>query len=401
MYQFIENGSITSVGGFKAAGIFCGIKRKRKDLALIYSETSCTAAGTFTLNKVKAPPLILTQETVKNSNSVKAVIVNSGNANACTGVQGEKDAAETQLKLAEKLGISQNEVLVSSTGVIGEKLPINKIIDGIDKIIPQLSSEGGLDAAEAIMTTDTKLKSFAVEVKSENKSFKIGSICKGSGMIAPNMATMLGFIGTDAKIEKSLLQKLLSEAVKDSFNKISVDGETSTNDMVLLMANGASEVSIEEGSTEYNQFKQALADICKEMAKSIVSDGEGATKLVTVNVTGAKSEKDADLVGKSIANSSLVKTAIYGSDANWGRIISAAGQSGADFEPDKVSISFDELPVLQPNYDIKLNEEEALKVLKQKEFIIKIDLGAGNSETTWWTCDFTDEYVRINSAYRS
>ncbi len=401
MSQLIENGSVTSTPGFKAAGMFCGIKRKRKDLALIFSESPCTAAATFTLNKVKAAPLLLTQKVIQNGNDVKAVIINSGNANACTGVQGEEDAEESQKVCAEKLGIPPEEVLVASTGVIGQPLPTAKLFDGIKSIALLLSSEGGIDAAEAIMTTDTKIKSYAVEIDINGKKITIGGICKGSGMIAPNMATMLAFISTDAKVEKDILQEILSFSVDNSFNKISVDGETSTNDMVLLMANGKSGIEIKKGTSGFNNFKEGLTTLTREMAKSIVSDGEGATKLVTVNVSGAKSKKDADLVGKSISNSSLVKTAIYGSDANWGRIISAAGQSGADLNPEKISISFNELPVLQPNYLVTLNEEEALKILSNNEFTINIDLGLGIEKSTWWTCDFSEEYVRINSDYRT
>ncbi len=401
MHQFIENGTVTSSKGFKAAGIHCGIKKKRKDLALIYSELPCSCAGTFTLNKVKAAPLLLSKDIISKGQKVKAVIVNSGNANACTGDQGYQDALETQKKLAEKLGITPEEVLISSTGVIGQKLEVDKLFSGIDQIIPVLSENGGNEAAEAILTTDTKSKQFAVEIKSDGKTVTIGAICKGSGMIAPNMATMLGFISTDAEIESSLLQELLSEAVKNSFNKITVDGETSTNDMVTIMANGAAGVKIEKSSTIIEDYKNALSEICKEMAKSIVSDGEGATKLVTVKVSGAKSDEDADLVGKSIANSALVKTAIYGSDANWGRIISAAGKSGADVVPENVSISFNDLPVLQKNFNVTLDEDAASKILSQPEFIINVDLGIGNGETTWWTCDFTEQYVKINSDYRS
>ncbi len=401
MFQYIDNGSVTSSKGFKAAGIFCGIKRKRKDLALIYSETSCTAAGTYTLNKVKAAPLMISQETVKNSGFVKSVLINSGNANACTGEEGFKDALFMQSICAKKLGINKNEVLIASTGVIGLKLPVKKIETGLDEIITKLSDYGGKDAAEAIMTTDTKIKSFAVKVKTSKGEFTIGSICKGSGMIMPNMATMLAFISTDAGIEKSLLQELLSNAVKITFNKISVDGETSTNDMVLLLANGLSKIKIQKNTDEYSAFKEALTDICKEMAKAIVSDGEGATKLVTINVKNAKTGHDADLIGKSIANSSLVKTAIYGADANWGRILSAAGQSGADFDPSKVSISFNDLPVLLPSYKLAVDEEKATKILSKSDFVINVDLNYGSEEATWWTCDLTEEYVRINADYRT
>lgn len=401
MYQFIDNGTVTTVQGFKAAGIFCGIKRKKKDLALIYSEVPCSAAGTFTINKVKAAPLLISKKVIQNKKPVKAVLVNSGNANACTGKEGELDAKTSQKYLAQKLGILPSEVLVSSTGVIGKRLPMDTLLSGIDKIVPKLSEEGGHDAAEAIMTTDKAMKSFAVKVCLGTKEIMIGAICKGSGMIMPNMATMLGFITTDVKAEPEVLQKLLKEAVQNSFNKISVDGETSTNDMVTIMANGLSGKKLTEGTKDYKQFLQALEELCKKMAKAIVADGEGATKLVTINVKGAKTQKDADLVGKSIANSALVKTAIYGQDANWGRIMSAAGMSGASINPALVSISFNDLPVVMPDYNIVLDEEKALEILSLKEFEINIDLRSGKKSSTWWTCDFTEEYIKINADYRT
>ncbi len=401
MFQFIENGSVTSPKGFSAAGIFCGIKKKKKDLALIYSEIPFTTAGTFTINKVKAAPLLLTREIVMKEKTARAVIVNSGNANACTGESGYKDALVMQAYCAENLNLTAQDILVSSTGVIGQKLPMEILKKGIADIVPQLSGNGGIDAAEAIMTTDTRIKSFAVKMRLTSGDAVLGGICKGSGMIAPNMATMLAFISTDASVEKKVLQSLLYEAVKISFNKISVDGETSTNDMVILMANGAAGIEVKENSEDAAVFLDALTALCTEMAKSIVSDGEGATKLVTINVTKAKSSEDADLVGKSIANSSLVKTALHGSDANWGRILSAAGQSGADIDPSKISISFDDLSVLLPNYELKLNEETASKILSKNEFCINVDLGIGTAESTWWTCDLSEEYVKINADYRT
>ncbi|MGD1007579.1 MAG: bifunctional glutamate N-acetyltransferase/amino-acid acetyltransferase ArgJ [Ignavibacteriaceae bacterium] len=403
MYQFIKNGSVTSTKGFKAAGIHCGVKEKSKklDLALIYSAEPCTVVGTYTLNKVKAAPLLISRDTVKKSKYVKAVVVNSGNANACTGEEGYLDALDMQKKCAEGLNIRQHEVLIASTGVIGQKLPLNKIISGIDKIIPRLSIKGGIDAANAIMTTDLKVKSYALKVKLASGNVTIGAICKGSGMIMPNMATMLAFISTDAKISKSVLYDILLDSVKKSFNKISVDGDTSTNDMVILLANGASDILIEKNSRDYNLFKDALDVICIKMAKSIVSDGEGATKLITINVKHAKSEKEADIVAKSISNSPLVKTAFYGGDANWGRILSAAGQSGADIDPAKVSISFDKLPVLLPNYKLVIDEVKAAKILAKPEISVTIDLGNGLKESTWWMCDLSEDYVKINANYRT
>jgi glutamate N-acetyltransferase/amino-acid N-acetyltransferase len=401
MYQFIENGSVTSASGFEAAGIFCGIKKKKKDLALIYSHTLCNAAGTFTLNKVKAAPLLISQELIKNKSKVKAVVINSGNANACTGDDGLKDAKFSQYYCASSLGINPSEVLISSTGVIGQKLPMGKLLSGIDEIVPLLSANGGLDAAEAILTTDKKTKSFAVKVELEKGEVTIGAICKGSGMIMPNMATMLAFITTDANIEQTLLQQMLVSSVNISFNKISVDGDTSTNDMVILMANGVSKINIEDNSENKKLFREALDAICIAMSKSIISDGEGATKLVEINVTGAHSKEDANLVGKAVANSPLVKTALNGEDANWGRIMSAAGNSGADLDPAKMTISFDSLPVVLPGYKIVLNEEAAKEILSKQEIQININLNGGTESTTWWTCDFSAEYIRINADYRT
>ncbi|MFA3783685.1 bifunctional glutamate N-acetyltransferase/amino-acid acetyltransferase ArgJ [Melioribacteraceae bacterium 4301-Me] len=401
MYQFINEGSVTSPKGFKAAGIFCGIKKRKKDLALIVSDKLCNAAAVYTLNKVKAAPLLVSKEITDKDIQVKAVLINSGNANACTGEDGFMDAKFTQEYCADKLNVSPENVLISSTGVIGVKLPVQKVISGIDQIINVLSEKGGIDAAEAIMTTDTKIKSFAVKVRLSNGETTIGAICKGSGMIMPNMATMLAFITTDAQIQKPLLKKLLVNSVNISFNKISVDGETSTNDMVVLLSNGLSGVEVIEGSSDEKLFQKALNAISIEMAKSIVADGEGATKLITINVTGADTQEDADLVGKSLANSNLLKTALYGNDANWGRIMSAAGMSGANFDPAKVSISFDDHEVLLPHFQVMLNEEIAYKILSKKEYSINVNLNGGDFSSTWWTCDFSEEYVKINANYRT
>jgi glutamate N-acetyltransferase / amino-acid N-acetyltransferase len=401
MYRFIEAGTITSAPGFEAAGIYCGIKKKKKDLALIYSNNACNAAGTFTLNKVKAAPLLVSQELINKKTQVKAVLVNSGNANACTGEEGLKDAKFSQHYCASALGISPSEVLISSTGVIGQKMPMDKLLAGIDEIVPQLSADGGMDAAEAILTTDKKIKSFAVKVKLEKGDVTIGAICKGSGMIMPNMATMLAFATTDADIEQSFLQEMLLNAVTVSFNKISVDGDTSTNDMVVLLANGISKINIGKNSADAIAYQEALNAVCIEMAKSIISDGEGATKLVQINVSGAHTKEDANLVGKAVANSPLVKTALYGEDANWGRIMSAAGNSGAEIDPARMSISFGNLPVVLPNYKIVLDEQAAKEILSKKEIQININLNGGMESTTWWTCDFTEDYIRINADYRT
>jgi len=401
MHNYINNGGVTSPKGFKASGIFCGIKRKKKDLALLVSDSLCSAAGVYTLNKAKAAPLLISQEITNQNISVKGVLINSGNANACTGQKGFDNAKFIQSYCADKLNVTSENILISSTGVIGQPLPVQKILLGIDEITNVLTEKGGLDAAEAIMTTDTIMKSFAVDVSLLSGNVTIGAMCKGSGMIMPNMATMLAFITTDARIEKELLREMLSKAVNISFNKISVDGETSTNDMVIFLANGKSDLEIKLNTEDHVIFQEALDDLCITMAKSIVSDGEGATKLIAINVTGADSQKDAELVCKSLANSPLLKTAMHGEDANWGRIMSAAGMSGANFNPSKVSISFDGLPVLLPDFKILLDEEEAKKILSQNEFSININLNGGKYSCTWWTCDFSVDYVKINARYRT
>lgn len=401
MFTYIENGTITSVQGIKAAGIHAGLKRKRKDLALIVSEKPCSAAGTFTINKVKAAPLLVSQEIIKKGKEVKAILVNSGNANACTGDRGYNDALESQKYCAEKLGVEQDEVIISSTGVIGEYMPMHILKTGIESIIGQLSEDGGEKAARAILTTDLVEKSFAVKVKLSSGEITIGGMAKGSGMIMPNMATMLSFIATDAEIEQSLLQKILVNSVNNSFNKITVDGETSTNDMVILIANGTTGIKIKEDSEDVKQFEEALQAISIDMAKAIVVDGEGATKLITVEVKSGKTEEDVNLIAQTIANSPLVKTAIYGSDANWGRILSAAGRSGVEFDPAKVEIKFNDMAILSSNYQHEFDEEEATAILSEDKITITVDLHDGNASTTWWTCDFSEKYVEINASYRS
>ena len=401
MFTYIENGSITSVKGIKAAGIHSGLKRKRKDLALIVSEKPCSVAGTFTLNKVQAAPLLVSKEVIAKGGKVKAILVNSGNANACTGDRGYNDALKSQKYCAKKLGVEQDEVIISSTGVIGEYMPMHILKTGIESIVNQVTDDGGIKAAKAILTTDLVEKAFAVNVKLSSGDITIGGIAKGSGMIMPNMATMLSFIATDAEIEKDLLRKILSKTVNNSFNKISVDGDTSTNDMVILISNGVSKVKIEEDSEDEKLFEEALLAISVDMAKAIVADGEGASKLIAIEVKGGKTESDMNTIAQTIANSPLVKTAIYGSDANWGRIISAAGKSGIEFDPAKVEIKFDDMTILAPNYCHEFDEEEATAILSKDEVTISVDLNDGQASTTWWTCDFSEKYIEINASYRS
>jgi len=401
MFKFIENGSVTSVAGIKATGIHSGIKRKRKDLALIVSDEPCNVAGTFTLNKVKAAPLLVSQELINKGGKVRAILINSGNANACTGDRGLNDALESQKYCAEKLGIDQLEVVISSTGVIGEYLPMHILKTGIDSIVGQLTYTDGIKAAKAIMTTDLVEKTIAVKVQLSNGEITIGGIAKGSGMIMPNMATMLSFITTDAEVENTLLKKMLLKSVQNSFNKISVDGDTSTNDMVVIMANGVSKINLEENTDDSNLFFEALQTITIELAKKVVVDGEGATKLITVAVSGCENEEDANTIAKTISNSPLVKTAVYGSDANWGRILSAAGRSGVDFDPSKVEIKFDDMTILGKDYYHEFDEDDATEILSKKEITISVNLNSGNGSSTWWTCDFSEKYVEINAAYRS
>lgn len=398
---YIKNGSVTSVKGIKAAGIHCGLKKKKKDLALIYSEVEAESAGMYTTNKAAAAPVNISKKITDGQNKIKAIICNSGNANACTGVDGHLDALVVQSECAANLGIKASEVLISSTGVIGEKLNVAKIVNSFENLKSNLSFYGGIDAAEAIMTTDTVPKHFAANVELSGGKITIGGIAKGSGMIMPNMATMLGFVTTDAKISKSLLQSALAESVKDSYNKISVDGETSTNDMVLMLANGMSNTEILENTEDYSLFLSALKDLSIKMAKSIVFDGEGATKFITVHIKNAATEKDANLIAKAIVNSPLVKTAINGGDPNWGRVISAASSCGANIKPENASLYFNDLALMLPGYKTEFVEEEAAKILAKKNIVITLNLNDGKTNTTWWTCDYSEEYIKINAHYRT
>lgn len=344
---------------------------------------------------------MVSKAVIQKGSPVHAVLVNSGNANACTGEKGFEHALATQTLTAEALGILPDAVLVSSTGVIGQFLPMEAMQKGITDIIPRLCARGGNDAAQAIMTTDTRQKSFAVKISLSKGDVHIGAIAKGSGMIMPNMATMLCFLTTDAAIAREDLQRGLTETVNGSFNKITVDGDTSTNDMVTLLANGASGITIQRNTADYDAFMHGLIAICQAAAKAIIVDGEGATKLVTVHIKGARTSEEADAVGKSVANSPLVKTAIHGEDANWGRIICAAGYSGADIDPEKISIFFDDLPILEQGFHIALDEEKAKVILSKDQLTLTINLGMGDQTATWWTCDLSAEYIRINAAYRT
>jgi glutamate N-acetyltransferase/amino-acid N-acetyltransferase len=392
---------ITAPKGFKSAGIHCGIKKIKKDLALIVSEYPATAAGVFTLNKVQAAPVLVCKEYLDSSNSFRAILCNSGNANACTGKQGYTDAITMSEETAKIIGVNPKEIFVSSTGVIGENLPIDKIINGIAEVYEALSDDDNLTAAEAILTTDTFTKSYSTTFELKGKEVSIGGISKGSGMIHPNMATMLAFLTTDAAIEKSLLKTLLKETCDKTFNRIVVDGDTSTNDMVLILANGASEVEITEGSDEYKIFEKNLFELLKKLSIDIVKDGEGATKLVEITVDGAMTEEDAEKAARTVALSPLVKTAIHGEDANWGRILAAVGYSGIDFNPDEFQIFINGAKILDKNYKVMLSIPEANATLKTDKIFLDLKINAGNASATVWTCDFSEEYVKINGSYRT
>lgn len=395
-------GGITAAKGFQAAGLHCGIKKEKKDLAVIFSELPAPVAAVFTTNRTVAEPLIVDKLQLKNNHKCSAVIINSGNANACTGRRGLEDAWTTIKEAARALKLPRKHVLVSSTGVIGKPLPIGKLKAGVRTAAKQLGRDGHADAAEAILTTDTHPKEYAARFRIGSKSVTIGGMAKGSGMIAPNMATMLAFVTTDVVISHTLLQRALKKAVTKTFNRITVDGDTSTNDMVLLLANGlAANLAIRTLNPAYEMFYAGLEQVLSALAKMIARDGEGATKLIEVVVTGAKEEEDAVLAARAIANSNLVKTAVHGADANWGRILAAVGYSGVVFSPEKVEISFDHLPILRRNFRANFSEEKARAALSNEHVNITVDLNLGRKSATFWTCDLSREYVSINANYRT
>ncbi len=394
---------VTFAQGFTASGISCGIKKNNndKDLALIVSEKVCSAAGVFTTNVVKAAPVLFTSEILKDG-MLQAIVVNSGNANACSGPEGMTNAKNMAELTGEVLGIDYDLVAVCSTGVIGVPLPMDKISTGIFQGAGSLNLCGSLDAARAIMTTDTIPKSVEKDFTIDNKTVRIGGIAKGSGMICPNMATMLSFITTDVNISSSLLHEALTYCVARSFNSITVDGDMSTNDCVLLMASGLSKApEIIQDSPEYLLFREALLDVMQNLARQIAADGEGATKLIDVLVEGANTYEDARKMGKSIANSSLVKTAVFGKDANWGRILVAAGYAGVDFNPKAVDVHIGDVCVAKAGKGLDFDEEKAMAALSKREVIIKVNLNQGQAHANIWTCDLTHEYIDINAMYRT
>ncbi|HEX4347228.1 MAG TPA: bifunctional glutamate N-acetyltransferase/amino-acid acetyltransferase ArgJ [Vicinamibacterales bacterium] len=395
-------GGVTTAGGFRAAGVSAGIKARAGalDLCLLVSDPPATAAAVFTTNKAAAAPVIVSREHLKkNGGTVRAIVVNSGCANACTGEAGVEVSRESASEAARLVGCPAEQVLVASTGVIGVDLPADKVRHGLGLAMSALGSDQGAAAAQAIMTTDPFPKEAAARVSIGGRDVIIGGMAKGSGMIEPNMATMLGFITTDAAVPKALLDRALTEAVNETFNAITVDGECSTNDCVMVLANGASGATVDASS--YESFTYALTAVCLQLALGIVRGGEGATKLITVAVTGAATTDEARKAAKAIANSPLVKTAIHGGDPNWGRLIAVAGRAGVEFNLQKARVTIGTVVLFSDGRPFDEAAPEAAKYLKNREINVNVDLGAGSAASTVWTCDLSAEYVRINAEYRT
>lgn len=392
--------------GFKAAGAMAKIKPSatKNDVAVIYSERMAHAAAVYTTNRVKAAPLWVTRDHLSDGRA-QAIVANSGNANACTGAQGRQDAEAMCRTVGMCLGIRSEDVIVASTGVIGQRLPMDRVEVGIRAACAGLRVDGGMEAAEAIMTTDTVPKTATTEVSLSDGPVRISGMCKGSGMIAPQMAllphaTMLAFLMTDAVIAPDLLLELLVDAVDQSFNRITVDGDMSTNDVVAILANAMSGGSeIVQGSEEATRFAEALNGVCLDLAKMIARDGEGATKLVTISVTGARDSAEAKRVGMSVANSNLVKTALFGNDPNWGRILAAVGYSGVEVDEERITLTIGDLKIFDRGSGVRFPREVGIEVLRKPEVEIRIDLGRGTAEATVYTCDLSYDYVRINAEY--
>jgi glutamate N-acetyltransferase/amino-acid N-acetyltransferase len=399
--DIIPDGGVTSPRGYSAGATYAGIKKKTRgvlDLSLLFSETPCVTVGVFTTNKIKAAPVILDKQKLDKNGHAQAVVINSGCANACTGELGMAAAIATADLAGKTLGISPDLVMVASTGVIGVLLPLDKIKEGLATI--QLSREGGSELTRAIMTTDTRPKKIAVSVESAGTKFTIGGTCKGAGMIHPDMATMLCFLTTDAAVEADFLKAALNDAVAASFNMISVDGDTSTNDTVLLMANGlVGNKAISSSSLLASAFQKALNKVCLYLAKCIARDGEGATRLVEVVVNGAKNLKDARLVVRTVTSSPLVKTAVHGCDPNWGRIIAAAGRSGAELIPEKTDVYIGEMCLMKKGLPLPFDKKAASAELDKEEVVLRLELNNGQDSAIGWGCDLSEEYVLINSEY--
>jgi glutamate N-acetyltransferase/amino-acid N-acetyltransferase len=402
-FTISTEGTITTPKGFRAGGVYCGLKKvQRYDLGAVVCDRPADVAAVFTTNVVQAAPLGVTKESIAKEGKLQAMLVNSGNANACTGLQGEQDARDMRSAFAKALGVPDHLVGVTSTGVIGVPLPMEKIYRGISELHPKLSSEGGDDFCQAIMTTDLVQKSICVNLEAGGKQISIAGAAKGSGMIHPNMATMLGFITTDAALQPGCLQSLLSSATDVTFNMITVDGDTSTNDMVVAMASGLAENEpLHPNHSDWEAFAAAFRHVAETLAKDIARDGEGATKLIEVNVTGASTDYDARAIAKTIVGSNLVKSAVYGSDANWGRIIAAAGRAGVPMNPNTVDIRLGDIEVLQQSAPVHFDEPEAKGYLDGSVVTIQVNLNGGPGKATAWGCDLTYDYVKINASYRS
>ncbi|MFP7492732.1 bifunctional glutamate N-acetyltransferase/amino-acid acetyltransferase ArgJ [Terribacillus saccharophilus] len=399
-YTVIENGTITSPAGFQAGGVAIGLRKHNKlDMGWVHSDVPAAAAGVYTLNAFRAAPLLVTEESILQEGKLQAIVVNSANANACTGEEGLANAYRMRKAFADQVGIEVQHAAVASTGLIGVQLPMDKIMAGIQSI----SGEGQADDfAQAILTTDTCTKQVAVSVEIDGMEITIGGAAKGSGMIHPNMATMLAFMTTDAVIPNDALEQLLKTTTDESYNMITVDGDTSTNDMVLVLANGkAGNEELNPVHREWEKFSAAFQYVSQELAKKIARDGEGATKLVEVRVQHAQSADEARKIGKAVVASNLVKAAVYGADPNWGRIITAAGYSGASFAPEKISVWLGDIIVVQEGTPTLFDEAKASGHLKQETVIITIDLQEGNGEATAWGCDLSYDYVKINASYRT
>ncbi|MFD2923634.1 bifunctional ornithine acetyltransferase/N-acetylglutamate synthase [Halobacillus naozhouensis] len=396
----VEEGTISTPVGFKAGGVHSGLRRAKKDFGLLMSDQPASVAAVYTQSHFQAPPLQVTKESIANANQIQAIVVNSAIANACTGEQGLANAYKMRELLSQQLSISKSYIAVASTGVIGEQLQMEKIEYGTQNV--QATKNGASDFQQAILTTDTCEKKACYQLEIDGQKVTIAGAAKGSGMIHPNMATMLGFITTDATIESDHLQTALSHSIEKSFNQITVDGETSTNDMVLALANGGKiHDSLTPQHPEWPAFQQALQQVCEDLAKQIAKDGEGATKLIEVNVIGANSDEEARIIAKNVVGSNLVKTAIYGTDANWGRIVGAIGYSQAKVNADRCSISIEGQLVFSNGTPCVFSEEQAKQDLSKEEVTIAIELHEGDGSGTAWGCDLTYDYVKINASYRT
>jgi glutamate N-acetyltransferase / amino-acid N-acetyltransferase len=395
----VIEGGIASPQGYLASGVSAGIKKKGLDLAIVFSSQMASAAGVFTLNRIQAAPVVLSKEHMKLSRGrMRAVLINSGCANACTGERGMHDAVLSTQCLASQLNIEPSHVLVASTGVIGAFLPMPALLKGISSAVSTLNSQGGGAAARAIMTTDTREKSIAVEGRIGGKTVRISGMAKGSGMIHPQMATMLAVITTDAQVPPRELSRFLRQAADRTFNCLTVDGDTSTNDTVVVLANGASGAAV-SGARSY--FEKGLEMVCEELAKSIARDGEGATKFVEIHVLGASDFEAARKVAKTIAHSPLVKTALYGEELNWGRILCAVGYSGVAFDPERITLSLNAIPIFRNGSPVSSTRARAEKAMKAKDLLFEVDLANGRAASRIWTCDLSHQYVDINASYIS